>query len=155
MRYGFSYIELVLSIVIIGMVIVSVPQLLSLSVHNTKYILKSDAIFHGESYIKTMLSKPWSSPIIADYDGRVLVVDANHTHHKIDFTLFMDVSYVEDDANYEDKQVVFNMNTTSPSLSSSHIKRIKIDIDSKEHPYSTLFGFVSDAPVSHILHKEL
>ena len=74
-RQGFSYIELVVSIVIVGISVVSVPQLISHSVNTSLYVLKNDSLFRADAQIKAIMTHLWDVKSYDSASGNRIVVD--------------------------------------------------------------------------------
>ncbi|MDR3178191.1 MAG: prepilin-type N-terminal cleavage/methylation domain-containing protein [Campylobacteraceae bacterium] len=83
MKKAFSLIELVVTIVIVGIVSMSFPLILRQTSANVAFAMQQEAILEAKTYMGTILSYPWdqNSTIIdnGNYRGIVVHVDSGDT----------------------------------------------------------------------------
>ena len=63
MRYAFSSIELILSIIIISIALLSIPSIIQISYKSINNILLSEAITTSYTKISNIISHPWNNAI--------------------------------------------------------------------------------------------
>ncbi|MDR2342848.1 MAG: prepilin-type N-terminal cleavage/methylation domain-containing protein [Campylobacteraceae bacterium] len=78
-KKAFSLIELVISIVIIGIVSMSFPLILRQTSNNVAFAMQQEAILEAKTYMGTILSYPWDQNSLfidnGNYKGIVLDID--------------------------------------------------------------------------------
>ncbi|MDR1285460.1 MAG: prepilin-type N-terminal cleavage/methylation domain-containing protein [Campylobacteraceae bacterium] len=75
MRKAFSLIELVISIVVVGIVSVSFPLILSQTSTNIAFAIQQEAILETKTYMGTILSYQWdSNSMFTDAEGTRIIV---------------------------------------------------------------------------------
>ncbi|MDR0408440.1 MAG: prepilin-type N-terminal cleavage/methylation domain-containing protein [Campylobacteraceae bacterium] len=83
---AFSLIELVISIVVIGIVSASFPLILSQTSNNVAFAMQQEAILATKTYMGTILSYPWDENSIfndgSGDEGIILNVDTGDTNLK-------------------------------------------------------------------------
>jgi prepilin-type N-terminal cleavage/methylation domain-containing protein len=74
-KKAFSMIELIISIVIIGIVAASFPLILTQTSNNVAFAMQQEAILSAKTYMGTILSYPWDSgSIVIDAENNAKVV---------------------------------------------------------------------------------
>jgi prepilin-type N-terminal cleavage/methylation domain-containing protein len=80
LKRAFSMIELVISIVIIGIVAASFPLILAQTSNNVAFAMQQEAILAAKTYMGTILSYPWDGNSIVETGGlRNVVLDTTGT----------------------------------------------------------------------------
>jgi len=67
-RKGFTFIELVVAIVVIGIAMMSVPLLLSQSSRTNEFSINQEAILAGSTKIGDILTYPWDDKLVSEVD---------------------------------------------------------------------------------------
>ncbi|MFV0482014.1 MAG: prepilin-type N-terminal cleavage/methylation domain-containing protein [Campylobacteraceae bacterium] len=77
MKKGLSLIELVISIVVIGIVSLSFPMILTQTSNSMRVALQQEAILSAKTYAGTIMSLNWdiNSDISTEYGGKAMVLD--------------------------------------------------------------------------------
>jgi len=63
-RKGFTFIELVVAIVVIGIALMSVPLLLSQASKSDEFSLNQEAVLAGSTKIGNILTFPWDDKLV-------------------------------------------------------------------------------------------
>jgi type II secretory pathway pseudopilin PulG len=77
MRGGFSYIELIISIVVVSVVVVSIPMLFSQSINATAFVVKGEGLFRADAQIKAILTHQWDHKSLDTATGFTRVLDVS------------------------------------------------------------------------------
>lgn len=67
-KKGFTFIELVVAIVVIGIAMMSVPLLLSQSSRTNEFSINQEAVLAGSTKIGNILTYPWDDKLVSEVD---------------------------------------------------------------------------------------
>ncbi len=77
MKQGFTLIELIVAIIVIGIAMMSVPLLLSQSSRSNEFSLDQEAILAASTKIGNILSYPWDDKLVSEVDVKH-ILDVTH-----------------------------------------------------------------------------
>ena len=76
-KKGFTFIELVVAIVVIGIAMMSVPLLLSQSSRTNEFSISQEAVLAGSTKIGNILTYPWDDKLVSEVDVKH-ILDVTH-----------------------------------------------------------------------------
>ncbi len=98
MRHGFTFIELVVAIVVIGIAMMSVPLLLSQSSRTNEFSISQEAVLAGSTKIGNILTYPWDDKLVSEVDVKHIL---DVTNGDLDLDRFPDNNSTRRKGNFK------------------------------------------------------
>ena len=97
-KKGFTFIELVVAIVVIGIAMMSVPLLLSQSSRTNEFSISQEAVLAGSTKIGNILTYPWDDKLVSEVDVKHIL---DVTNGDLDLDRFPDNNSTRRKGNFK------------------------------------------------------
>ncbi len=136
MKKAFSMIELVISIVVMGMAMMTLPLMLTRIQENSSFAMQQEAILMARTRIGNIITYPWDEHS-TDSSFNVAVLDTDSLNYKrIDSNNARRLGHVEQDK----RRKFFTDETNATTIGEDELNEIPDDIDDFDDKNGTLQG---------------